>query len=165
MLRLSDIPRYEMLAEHAKRYPTMDPVASEAFIVLLHTGNRMSRRAEQFLAGHGTTPARFVTLALLNREPDRPMSATELANRTCVTKQTITSLLDGLVADGFIERIAMEGDRRVTLVRLLPAGIEFLNRIMPHTFEAHKAVMSALTADEQRQLALLLRKVWPSLEE
>ena len=90
------------------------------------------------------------------------MPASELAARTCVTKQTITSLLDGLEKDGYIERIADGNDRRVTLIRLRSEGMRLMDQLMPKVFEAHKQAMTALTADEQRQLATLLR-IFPDL--
>lgn len=163
-LRLNEIPRYEAIGEYAKRYPNMDPSSSEAFIVLLHTGELMQEVAGRWLAEEGTSQARFLVMALLNRNPDKPMSATELSAGIRVTKQTMTSLMDGLEKDGMIERIPMEGDRRVCHVRLKPEGRKFMTRVMPKVFEAHKGAMSALSSAEQRQLSALLRKLWGSLE-
>jgi DNA-binding MarR family transcriptional regulator len=162
MLNVRDIPRYEAVAEFAARYPEMDPVASEAFILLLHMGGQLHQLVEQRLAKYGISHGRHLLLALLNRDPDKPMAASALASRLTVTKQTMTALLEGLEADGLISRTRDESDRRVSLVQMTPAGRKLLTRTMPEMFELHIEAMRGLTREEQRMLAGLVRKAYES---
>jgi DNA-binding MarR family transcriptional regulator len=98
-------------------------------------------------------------LVVLDREPDQPMAASELAEQAGVTKQTITSLLDGLEKDGYVGRRPHPQDRRSVVVQLLPAGQRLLEQIMPAMFRKQVEMLADLSRDEQRQLTRLLRKV------
>lgn len=164
MLHISDIPRYEALGEKAKKYRNLDPAASEAFMVLLHTGDRLKVRTEQWLANEGMGHARFLVLVLLNRDSSVPLSSTELSARLGVTKQTMTSLIDSLQKDDMVDRLASQEDRRVTHIRITSKGIDAVERIAPKAFDAHKQAMAALSSEEQQTLTALLRKLWGSLE-
>jgi DNA-binding MarR family transcriptional regulator len=58
-------------------------------------------------------------LGLLSSGHER---ATELASKLAVTKPTLTSLIDGLVERGFVERGGADGDRRAVRLVITPAG-------------------------------------------
>lgn len=164
MVHAKDIPRYEALGEYAQRYPELDPVSYEAFLVLMHTGGRIRSVVDQYLTRQGTTHARFIVLAKLNREITTPIQASELASCVGVTKQTMSSLLDGLAKDGYIRRLEDPSDKRVSLVALTQTGQVFLNRVLPGLFRAQSAMMKGLSQDELRLLATLLRRLWSSIE-
>jgi DNA-binding MarR family transcriptional regulator len=124
----------------------------------------MRSMLEDRLASEGITHGRFMLLAVLDRSPDQPLAASELAEQAGVTKQTITSLLDGLEKDGYAARQPHGQDRRSVLVHLLPKGREFLQRIMPPMYRRQVEMMSDLTRDEQHQLIHLLSKVQVSAD-
>jgi DNA-binding MarR family transcriptional regulator len=163
MLNIRDIPRYEAIGESAAKYPNMDPAATEAFIVLLHTGHRLANLAESHLQREGISHARFVVLAVLNRVPGQALPGGELAQKIGVTKQTLTSLVDGLEQSGYVCRMDHSGDRRVCLIGMTRKGKAFMERVLPGVYDAQKRVMSALTPDEQRDLARVLRVLWGSM--
>jgi long-chain acyl-CoA synthetase len=48
-------------------------------------------------------------LSLVERAPER---ASRLASQSDVSRPTLTGVLDGLVAKGWVERVEVEGDRR-----------------------------------------------------
>jgi DNA-binding MarR family transcriptional regulator len=164
MVHVKDIPRYEALGEYSRRYPDLDPVSYEAFLVLMHTGDRLKFLVEQLLSREGTSHARFIVLAKLNRDVATPMQASDLAARIGVTKQTMSSLLDGLEKDGFVRRLEDASDRRVTLVALTDSGQAFLNRVLPGIFRSQAAMMNALNRDELIQLTAVLRRLWTTFE-
>lgn len=68
----------------------------------------------------GISPARSRVLWTLRRTGAVPMR--ELAEALAVTPRTVTGLVDGLEADGWVSRRAAPDDRRVTLVELSPEG-------------------------------------------
>jgi DNA-binding MarR family transcriptional regulator len=55
-----------------------------------------------------------------------PMRVGDLAAAEGVRAPTMTRIVDGLVADGYAERIPDPGDRRACLVRATPAGVDVL---------------------------------------
>ena len=158
------IPPYESLARKAERYPDLDPVATTAYLSLCEVGDHLRDARDRTLAESGISHGRLMILAILDRTPDRPQPATALAEQAGVTKQTVTSLLDGLVGDGLVCRGPHPNDRRSILVGLTGAGRELLNRVLPGLYRRQVAAMVKLTAGEQRDLIRLLEKLAPSAD-
>ncbi|VTU14694.1 MarR family winged helix-turn-helix transcriptional regulator [Variovorax sp. RA8] len=109
---------------------------------------------EQF----GTTLPRFDLMSQLERAPDG-LKMNELSRRMMVTGGNITGITDQLVAEGLVERVDVEGDRRAWRVRLTPRGRRLFNDMA----QQHEAwivdAFAALNAKEIAQLHKLLGKV------
>src|SRR5436190_5871773 len=79
-------------------------------------------RLHRLLENHGTaelTMPQYRVLGLLSSGHER---ATELASKLAVTKPTLTSLIDGLVERGYVEREGADGDRRAVRLVITAAG-------------------------------------------
>ncbi|HEY1325520.1 MAG TPA: MarR family transcriptional regulator [Casimicrobiaceae bacterium] len=106
----------------------------------------------------GITLARFDYLAQLYRTPEGLRMQT-LSQRLMVTGGNITGLTRLLVDEGLVERRALDGDRRVQVVRLTAKGRK--------TFDAMAAVherwvvelFDGLKADERDRLHALLGRL------
>lgn len=89
-------------------------------------------RAHQILLGrinaaldpHGLTFSRFELLALLYFSRERELPLGKIGARLQVHPTSVTSLVDRLVADGYVERSPHPSDRRTTLAKLTQAGAE-----------------------------------------
>lgn len=91
--------------------------------------NEIRRRLR---AEFGATLPQFDLMAQLYREEDG-LRLGELSKRTMVTNGNVTGLVERLEADGLIRRVTPEGDRRVTVAQLTPAGIDrFLTMATAH---------------------------------
>ena len=145
----------------ALRYPDLDPLACEAYLTIRQVGDALKSAQEQRLSAQGISLGRFMVLAVLDRVPDQPLPASELAEAAGVTKQTVTSLLDGLERDGFVARQPCPHDRRSVRVRLEQKGRDLLAQILPGMYRRQVEIMVDLTPDERRELSRLLRKVRP----
>ncbi len=75
-----------------------------------------------------TTLPRFDLMAQLERHPEG-LKMKELSQRLMVTGGNVTGITDQLVAEGLVERMGVEGDRRAFLVRLTPEGRETFERM------------------------------------
>lgn len=64
-----------------------------------------------------------------------PVSMTDLAAASFISKPNLTTTVDRLCADGLVERSADPGDRRIVNVELTPKGLDFIAR--------HKEIMAA----------------------
>ena len=83
---------------------------------LIETQVRSSLR-DQF----DTTLPRFDLMAQLQRAPEG-MKMNELSRRMMVTGGNVTGITDQLVAEGLVERMEVQGDRRAYCVKLTPKG-------------------------------------------
>jgi DNA-binding MarR family transcriptional regulator len=96
---------------------------------------------EAYSAAHiralGLTPPQFDVIATLGNTPG--MTATELGEKTLITKGTLTGVVDRLVDRGWVERAAHGSDRRCQIVRLTKSGEALFAKVFP----AHMAHVAA----------------------
>ena len=71
----------------------------------------------------GTTLPKFDVMAALARQ-STGMTMTELSRFLMVSNGNVTGIIDRLVAEGLVVRLAHAGDRRATFVRLTPRGAQ-----------------------------------------
>jgi DNA-binding MarR family transcriptional regulator len=102
--------------------PAPAPIELRLWVRLLRTVRpvevELRRRLEREF---GTTLPKFDVLAALARKPSG-MTMTEVSRFLMVSNGNVTGLIDRLVADGLVVRVANEEDRRATFVRLTPKG-------------------------------------------
>ncbi len=159
MFFLKDLPTYKNLQDLKTRYADMDPSAVMCGAVLMRTGSDLLAALEKILGRYGLSQGRFLTLNVLNRDPEEEISPSDLADRVGVTRATMTGLLDTLAKDGWIERIQHNEDRRRVVVRLTQGGLEHLGRMLPGYFREVSSIMADLNEAERRTLVEILGKV------
>lgn len=113
-----------------------------------------ARLREQF----ETTLPRFDLMAQLERSPDG-LKMNELSKRMMVTGGNVTGIADQLEAEGMVQRLPLEGDRRALLIRLTPVG----RKAFAEMASAHENWIvdsfAGLTVREVEALHKLLGKV------
>ena len=75
-----------------------------------------------------TTLPRFDLMAQLERSPNG-LKMNELSQRMMVTRGNITGITNQLVAEGLVERVEVQSDKRSWRVRLTPKGGVAFNRL------------------------------------
>jgi DNA-binding MarR family transcriptional regulator len=105
-----------------------------------------------------TTLPRFDLMAQLERHPEG-LKMKELSHRLMVTGGNVTGITDQLVAEGLVERMAVEGDRRAFLVRLTPAGRSAFERMATQHEQWIVEAFDGLSPRDLDQLHKLLGKV------
>lgn len=134
------------------------PVA--AWLRLTRADQKIQRVAAQQLRDAGLSTAQFDVLAHVGAKEGLAQQA--LADALLVTKGNVCQLLDRMEASGVLER---RPEGRTNRVYLTEQGRALYRRIVP----AHESLiaeqLSALSAEEQRQLLGLLRRLDRSLRE
>ncbi len=82
----------------------------------------LAERVETALRPLELTFARYEVLRLLSFTQSGSMSMTRLGSLLQVHPTSVTSAVDRLVRQGYVERLRRERDRRVVLASLTPAG-------------------------------------------
>src|SRR5690349_4811412 len=164
LLMIKDLPRYECLLEASREFPDLDPSATEVFLHLLRSGDEAFRIVESHLAQHDISQGRFGVLMALWGNCQRagretPLTPAELAERTGVTRATITGLVDTLERAGLVTRTPHPEDRRMMSVGLTHRGEKLLAGIMPEHFRRMAWLMAPLSEHERKTLVRLLSKV------
>lgn len=114
----------------------------------------------ELVAEHGMTSRDYEVLLYLAQAPDRHLPMSALAGRTMLTRSGITRLVDGLVAEGLIERVACPNDARVSYAQLTEAGYEKLRDAgCSHVTSIRRLFLEHFSAEEIGVLASLLSRL------
>jgi DNA-binding MarR family transcriptional regulator len=165
MFYLMDIPAKETFQELAGRYTDMDPPAVKTTVKLLRVGSDLLTGFEKMLGRYGLSQGRFLILVVMNRDPDRAVTPSELAEKIGVTRATMTGLIDGLEKDGLIARRPHARDRRKTFLKLEEKARQLLESILPDYWRRIAGLMKALNNKEKKQLFAFLEKVEAGIPE
>jgi len=157
------VPKYERLQRLANLYPSLDVSAIQAYATLLAIAGEVSAASGEHLARYGLGEGRHLVLGLLLEHSPTPLSHSELAELSGVTKGNITGLVDGLERDGYVKREDSGDDRRVTPIALTRVGRRLIEKVLPDRFARIAQLMGDLSASERKSLVSLLTKVQTGL--
>ena len=115
-------------------------------------------RLEPVYREHGLEPGWHDILATLRRSGGT-LRPTDLTNASMLTSSGTTKRLDKLESAGLISRAPDPGDRRGTLITLTDDGRRLIDALTPAHLDNERRILAALSEDEQRRLADLLRKL------
>jgi MarR family transcriptional regulator for hemolysin len=111
----------------------------------------------------GITRAQWLLLTRLHRNPG--VSQSELADLMEVERASAGRMIDRMEANGWVERRAQNGDRRVKRVYLTEEAERVHRRIWHVAEETVEDALSGLSAAEAAQLISLLGRVKATLVE
>jgi DNA-binding MarR family transcriptional regulator len=112
---------------------------------------RMLRVAQEF----GLTPPQMFALRAL--DPDNPVPMRELAASLHCDSSNVTGLVDGLAAQGLVERREAEHDRRVRMLVVTERGVAVRDRLHDVIQEVPPA-LTRLSASDQAALRDILKR-------
>jgi len=121
---------------------------------------RVSRAIEvelrrRLAAQFATTLPKFDVMAALARHA-AGMTMTELSRHLMVSNGNVTGIIDRLVAEGMVVRLAHAGDRRATFVRLTRKGTQqFAAMARAHEGWVGEILAGYSSAEVERLCALL----------
>ncbi|EBA17961.1 transcriptional regulatory protein [Roseobacter sp. SK209-2-6] len=110
----------------------------------------------------GLTTAQFAVLFVLDKDDGMPIS--EIAKRLSMGKSGLTGLVDRMVALDLVTREASTEDRRVNRVRLLPKGIELLQKGKQETRHFNEALLAPFNEAERATIQQFLDHVTRNAE-
>lgn len=83
-----------------------------------------------------------------------PLTQNDLGDRLGLEKSTISRLVSGMEAKGWVSRSRHLHNRRFSQVTLTPAGHSAANQAADHLKQQHAALLAALSPNEQSALAI-----------
>ena len=121
--------------------------------------NRVSAAiAQDYADRFDMTVPEWRTMAALGEHPG--LSAAEVASFTEMDKVAVSRAVSSLIEAGRLTRTTAAADRRRSVLKLSAAGQRIYRQIVP-VARAHEAnLVTALTAEERRQLDKLLDKLF-----
>jgi DNA-binding MarR family transcriptional regulator len=135
-----------------------ETIAREAWSCFfgLMTSEANRRRMAMVCDHFGITPGQMRSFVTMGPGPARPMK--DLAVVWHCDASYVTVMVDDLEERGWVERRANPDDRRSRVVALTPAGVDTRRHLLDQLGEP-PPFLAALSADEQRTMRDLLRKL------
>lgn len=129
---------------------------------LVHCYQAFVAHSESHIRTLGLTPAQFDIVATLGNTPG--MTATELGEKTLITKGTLTGVVDRLVGRGWVERVAHDSDRRCQIVRLTGTGKRQFARVFPAHIDHLRGLFAGATLHDHRRWRAALSSLQSRIE-
>ncbi|TDG00155.1 MarR family winged helix-turn-helix transcriptional regulator [Paenibacillus piri] len=138
-------------------------VTLKLFVVLSKAYKTIMDHAVKDMKQHGMSPSEFTILELLYNKGRIPLQ--QIGEKILVTSGSVTYNIDKLENKGLLKRVPCEEDRRVIYAEITAAGNELFDRIFPEHSALIHSVMDALSTEEKRQAAELLKKLGKGAEK
>jgi DNA-binding MarR family transcriptional regulator len=129
----------------------------DCWLQMIRTYDYLQAQVATLLQRHNLTVPQFEVLSSLAIADCTTQQ--ELAHRLQVTKGNLVGLIDRLAERGWVERVQVQGDRRVNRVRITEGGKELLKKAFPEQVGAVESMMSGLEETELDSLRGLLQKL------
>ena len=97
------------------------------------------------------SPLEFSVLRICLQE--RECTATELARLLPVDASRVSRMVTKLVDKGYLRRRRLRNDRRVVMLRLSEAGVEFTSQLHQRVQVYYSRLTEGLSTDEMREFA------------
>jgi DNA-binding MarR family transcriptional regulator len=152
MLQLKDIPDSKILEKFVSRYEEADTNSVIHFLSILRVGTELSEALDSFLAKYGLLQGRWWVLILLMREDNLTSIPSELAEKAGVSRATMSGLINGLLKEGLVVRLADSNDRRSYSIKLSELGQAKLDEIMPDYYARVKKMMNIIPAKTRENI-------------
>lgn len=149
----------QTLLKFADRYPELDIAAVETCLTFLNATAEVQNALEAHFARQGLSMGKFTLLMQLLQAGEFGLSPSEAADRTGVSRATITGLLDGLEREDWVARHSDTRDRRMLRVQLTENGKQKLLAMLPDHFCRTTNLMANLSASEKKTFTKLLKKL------
>ncbi|WP_146592073.1 MarR family winged helix-turn-helix transcriptional regulator [Puniceibacterium confluentis] len=125
----------------------------QLFHALLHSADLLERRLTERLAPLGVRPRQARVLVAI--DVIGPTSQTVLAQEFDITKGSMSTMIDRLLALGLVQREKSETDRRGDVVTLSPAGGRMVSDIHRAWQDIDSMIEAMLGSEKQHLLAEL----------
>lgn len=121
------------------------PLEQEAFANLQRTAALLMQGVEARLGRQGVTPTQYNILRILRGAGPNGIRCGEIAKRLVTQVPDVTRLLDRLYDRKLLDRLRVEDDRRVVVVRITPAGLRLLEALDAPVLELQQKYFGRLT--------------------
>jgi DNA-binding MarR family transcriptional regulator len=132
----------------------------EAFLNVLVAADHLRAQTERLCAGFGLSASQYNVLRILRGVHPEGHSRCEIARRMIERAPDVTRLVDRLEKRGWVERDRSERDRRLSISRITPAGLELLETIGPRLMEAQCDFAARVPEKDCRELSRICEEIY-----
>ena len=154
------------IVQFGERFPAMPVPQVVAWRLQDHVHARIEAALDLALEPHALNARTWTVLAMIYAQPDREVKPSDVSTVVAASRAHVTRLVDDLEKRGLVLRRASDTDRRVSVLRLTPAGSRLVRAVLPTVWSFHESLWSGSSAREMsaytRTLRRLLARVQPA---
>ncbi|WP_413625090.1 MarR family transcriptional regulator [Luteibacter sp. Lutesp34] len=141
------------------KYPDFPRGPAVLVRLIKHLFKEIHDEANALLRPYGLNHPEYNILMMLYGSPDNSMHPSALADAAGEKSANITRLTTQLCEKGYVARSGSDADRRKVTLTLTPKGLAVIDGFLPGIVTLLHKQTRNLTAGEQDQLELLLKKM------
>jgi DNA-binding MarR family transcriptional regulator len=145
----------QQIAQAHFRFPAL-----EAILSISVAAEHLRQQVDKAVAPLDINGGQYTILRVLKRAYPEALSRSDILKRMIEKTVDITRQIDGLEKKGLVERIRTREDRRLSLARITPQGMEVLEKIDPLFRQMLLKIAGAVSEEECRQISALCEKVY-----
>jgi DNA-binding MarR family transcriptional regulator len=155
----------EVVHQWRTERPDLDAMPLAVVGRILRLAGHLEQRANEVLTPFDLAIWAFDVLGTLRRSgPPYAMTPSQLTRSAMLTSGAMTNRIDRLEEKGLVERRRSSEDRRSLQVRLTAKGLKLVEEAVPVRLQEAKQALRGISAQDQKVLANLLRKMILGLE-
>ena len=135
------------------------PAQSALLCHVMLLNSVLERSVNRFAGAHGLTFPQWMALGFIGHCGKEGIRHAELGNRLMLSKAPVTGVVDRLVRDGFVQRIAEEKDRRAARIVMTPQGEAVWWDVKNNLRDNSRALCQSLSSEEQDVLLSMLSRL------
>lgn len=148
----------DILEQWRREIPELDCQPMEIIGRMARLAAHLERELQRAFTALGLPPGGFDVLATLRRSgPPYRLSPNDLLSWMMVTSGTMTNRIDQLERAGWVIRQPNPDDRRSVLIALTPQGQTLIEQALRLHVANERHLLAPLSAEQQEQLAGVLR--------
>jgi DNA-binding MarR family transcriptional regulator len=145
---------------HRIQQTHFESAAQEALLNLLVAADHLRARTERACSEFGLSASQYNVLRILRGVHPEGHPRCEIARRMLERAPDVTRLIDRLEKRGWAERDRSARDRRLSISRITPAGLELLERIAPRLELVQRELADRVPPDDCRQLSRICEAIY-----
>jgi DNA-binding MarR family transcriptional regulator len=142
-----------MSVQSRVQHARFENAAQEAVVSLVVTAALVLQRMNDLLRKHGLTHDQYNVLRILRGAHPTGHSRLEVGKRLMSRAPDVTRLIDRLERQGLVERGWAPENRRHSIARITPAGLELLARVDPELLALQQAIVDGIPVEELQALS------------
>lgn len=146
-----------MIMKTTVQYGEKIDLALSTWVKLARAFNSFNKKSADSIKSFNLTQPQFSVIESLGHLGAQKIGV--LCDKMLVSGGNMTLVLDNLENLDYIERVHCKEDRRAIMVQLTEKGQNLFREIFPKHAELITETMAAISPEEQKQLAELLKKL------
>lgn len=148
-----------MLDGFASKYPKMDIESVEIFLTYIKLAKQIEKKLESYFTKDKISSAKFIILMIIEREPQRDLNATDIANKISISKKNLSRLIKSMKEASLITITENPNDLRSSYIKQTLKGKKLLKKLLPGYFDIINETLEPLRKKDKKVFSKLLNTI------